>query len=157
MEWGFTATSSQDFAGLGVEEGSGLTPWRRISRSAWFLRSACLPSASRLTPSEQAGQIELVSTSLRPQIIHIFFAVCAIISTLGKRGGKRAACPRRGGGAAVASLQVVRCINSLPMSGRFRLKPDLQGSRKKLAYHPVGQASAQEDDWHRTYEMDMQL
>ena len=51
---------------------SGLTPWRRISFSAWRFRLDCCPMASRFTPSAHVGQIELVSTSRIPHSMHIF-------------------------------------------------------------------------------------
>ena len=62
----------QDY-GLGVlGEEAGVTPWRRISCSAWRFTAACCPMASRFMLSAQVGQIEPVSTSRIPQIIHIF-------------------------------------------------------------------------------------
>ena len=51
---------------------SGLTPWRRISFSACRFRVDCCPMASRFTLSAHVGQIELVSTSRIPQIMHTF-------------------------------------------------------------------------------------
>ena len=62
-------------AGYGFEglvDDSGLTPWRRISFSACRFRVDCCPMASRFTLSAHMGQIELVSTSRIPQIMHIF-------------------------------------------------------------------------------------
>ena len=62
-------------AGYGFEglvDDSGLTPWRRISFSACRFKVDCCPMASRFTLSAHVGQIELVSTSRIPQIMHIF-------------------------------------------------------------------------------------
>src|SRR5215831_2665437 len=64
------AHTSYGLVGLG--DASGLTPWRLISFSACRFRVVCCPIASRFTLSAHAGQIELVSTSRIPQIMHIF-------------------------------------------------------------------------------------